>query len=111
MQDFGLLCEVINNGRIGAEFIRGPDFSIGKLPFNQFLWALAISLCLIVVGCGGSNNRTSSATSAISSVSVACAPSTIATSATSQCNATVEGTGNYSSAVRSEEHTSELQSR
>src|SRR5579883_464195 len=99
MQDFGLLCEVINNGRIGAEFIRGPDFSIGKLPFNQFLWALGISLCLIVVGCGGSNNRTSSATSTISSVSVACAPSTIATSATSQCNATVEGTGNYSSAV------------
>ncbi|MGC1872881.1 MAG: alkaline phosphatase family protein [Acidobacteriaceae bacterium] len=35
----------------------------------------------------------------ISSVSVSCSPSTIAPSATSQCSATVHGTGSYSSAV------------
>jgi len=35
----------------------------------------------------------------ITSVSVACAPSTIAPDATSQCTATVQGTGSFSSAV------------
>ena len=35
----------------------------------------------------------------ITSVSVACTPSTVAPNATSQCTATVQGTGSYSSAV------------
>lgn len=38
-------------------------------------------------------------TSTITSVSVSCNPSTIAPSATSQCSATVQGTGNFNSAV------------
>lgn len=37
--------------------------------------------------------------SAVTSVQVVCNPSTVSTNATSQCNATVKGTGNYSSAV------------
>jgi phosphatidylinositol-3-phosphatase len=40
-----------------------------------------------------------SSSSTITSVQVVCNPSTVSTSATSQCNATVKGTGNYSSAV------------
>jgi phosphatidylinositol-3-phosphatase len=39
------------------------------------------------------------ASSAITSVSVACNPATVNTNATSQCSATVKGSGNYSSAV------------
>lgn len=40
-----------------------------------------------------------SAASSITSVGVSCAPATIAPGATSQCTATVQGTGSYSSAV------------
>jgi phosphatidylinositol-3-phosphatase len=60
------------------------------------------SVLLCLTACGGGSHPTStpsSTSSAISSVSPACAPSTIATSATSQCNATVKGSGSYSSAV------------
>jgi phosphatidylinositol-3-phosphatase len=60
-----------------------------------------MSLLLVtLMACGGSGSSPSgSASSTISSVSPACTPSTIAVNATSQCNATVKGTGNYSSAV------------
>jgi acid phosphatase len=67
--------------------------------YPKAAFALVNFLCLIVIGCGTSTNRTTSATPTISSVSVACVPSTIAESATSQCNAAVQGSGNYSSAV------------
>lgn len=40
-----------------------------------------------------------SSSSTITAVQVVCTPSTVTISATSQCNATVKGTGNYSSAV------------
>ena len=59
-------------------------------------------LLVLLTACGGgsgSNNPSGSTTSTISSVSPACAPSTIAINATSQCNATVKGSGSYSSAV------------
>jgi phosphatidylinositol-3-phosphatase len=61
-------------------------------------------LLILLTACGGgsesrSNNASGSTSSTISSVSPACAPSTIAVNATSQCNATVKGTGSYSSAV------------
>jgi uncharacterized repeat protein (TIGR03803 family) len=56
---------------------------------------------LFAFGCGGSNggggNPPSNPT--ITSVSASCAPSSIQTSQTSQCSATVSGTGSYSSAV------------
>ena len=60
------------------------------------------SLLLCLTACGGGSqppSTSSSATSSISSVSPACAPSTIAAGATSQCSATVMGSGDYSSAV------------
>ena len=71
---------------------------IGK---TLFVFAFLGSLC--VVGCGGgSTSDVSSGTQAsptITSVSVACAPTSIQTGQTSQCSATVMGTGAYSSAV------------
>lgn len=62
---------------------------------------LAISFLGAVIGCGGtaSSNQTSPGSSTIISVAAACAPVTIAPGGTSQCTATVLGTGSYSSAV------------
>ncbi len=56
---------------------------------------------LAATGCGGgsSGSQPSSPSSAISSVSVTCTLSSVAFSATSQCKATVQGTGSFSSAV------------
>lgn len=50
-------------------------------------------------GAAGSGGSQSSVPPSISSVSVSCTPSAIAAQATSQCSATVQGTGAYSSAV------------
>ncbi|HZD76147.1 MAG TPA: alkaline phosphatase family protein [Acidobacteriaceae bacterium] len=58
-------------------------------------------LVLLVAGCGGGSvgGKTMTTPPIISSVSVVCTPSSISTGATSQCNATVQGTGMYSSMV------------
>jgi phosphatidylinositol-3-phosphatase len=69
---------------------------------SQLACALIVSpllLSLIACGGGGQSAGSSAASSSISSVSPACAPSTIAAGATSQCSATVMGSGDYSSAV------------
>ncbi len=69
---------------------------------NRPLHALVASLfSLAVLACGGGTvaGPTNSVSPTLSSVSVTCNPSTVAPSATSQCNATVQGTGSYSSAV------------
>jgi acid phosphatase len=50
-------------------------------------------------GGGGGGGQPSPKAFSISSVSAACTPSAIAINATSQCNATVQGTGNFSSGV------------
>jgi Phosphoesterase family len=64
--------------------------------------------CLVLaalVACGGGapasqpNPQPNPMSSTITSVAVACNPATVAPAATSQCSATVQGTGNYSSAV------------
>src|ERR1035438_9478946 len=57
---------------------------------------------LSVVGCGGGGSGSSTPppqSPTITSVSVTCASSSVPTGHTSQCSATVSGTGNYSSAV------------
>jgi phosphoesterase family protein len=58
-------------------------------------------LLVMLIACGGGSGSSpsGSASSTISSVLPACTPSTIPVNATSQCNATVKGTGSYSSAV------------
>jgi phosphoesterase family protein len=62
--------------------------------------AFGMSLLLVVLAaCGGSSSHSGSPSSTISSVSPVCTPPTIAVSASSQCNATVKGTGSFSSAV------------
>jgi phosphatidylinositol-3-phosphatase len=68
---------------------------------HALLHAVGISLVLLpLTACGGGSSTMSGSTSStISSVSLACTPSTIATAATSQCSATVMGSGSYSSAV------------
>ena len=59
-----------------------------------------VLLAAMIAGCGGSVSlNTSPAQPTITSVMVTCAPATVMVSATSQCSAAVQGTGNYSSAV------------
>jgi Phosphoesterase family len=62
---------------------------------------MACLILAVVTGCGGgvTVSKSPSQPSTISSVSIVCVPSTVAIGATSQCNATVQGTGSYSSAV------------
>ena len=62
---------------------------------------MACLILTVVTGCGGgvTLSKPPSQPSTISSVSIVCVPSTVAIAATSQCNATVQGTGSYSSAV------------
>lgn len=71
-------------------------------PKNERWYALIACLMpALISGCGGgpavSSPQMLSPT--ISSVSVVCSPSTVAPSATSQCGATVQGTGSNSSSV------------
>ena len=56
---------------------------------------------VLLVGCGsgGTGGGNSTPTAAITSVAVSCTPASIQTGQTSQCSATVTGTGSYSSAV------------
>jgi hypothetical protein len=74
----------------------------GRCFKQAFPHALLMSLLLVaLLACGGGSNngQAGSMPSTIASVSPVCAPSTIAASATSQCNATVKGSGSHSSAV------------
>ena len=68
-----------------------------RLPYVGivFFFLLRLAAC----GSGAVSTQSVSMSSVISSISLTCVPSAIATGATSQCNATVHGTGNYSSAV------------
>ena len=70
-----------------------------KYPLVRGLVVSSLLLWLTACGGGGQSAGSSAAISSISSVSPACAPSTIAAGATSQCSATVMGSGDYSSAV------------
>jgi len=57
------------------------------------------SLCIAGCGGGGGNQNTPQVSPTITSVSIACTPASILTGQTSQCSATVSGTGAYSTAV------------
>ena len=60
---------------------------------------LAIGSLTLMAGCGGGSNGGGGNTPTITSVTVSCSPSTVSSGQTSQCSATVMGTGNFSSAV------------
>src|SRR5215469_13501988 len=63
----------------------------------RLLGILAAACCVLtLVACGGSS---SNSTSTITLVGASCSPTSIAAGQTSQCTATVSGTGNFSSAV------------
>jgi phospholipase C len=73
-----------------------------KRAHNLLLYALVVCAILLTetaCGSGAGGNQPSPNPSSISSVSVVCTPSAVVTNATSQCNAAVQGTGTYSSAV------------
>ncbi|MHB1865685.1 MAG: Ig-like domain-containing protein [Candidatus Saccharimonadales bacterium] len=57
----------------------------------------------LLAGCGGGGvggpTPTPPPTASVTSVAVSCASATVNVGQTSQCSATVQGTGNYSSAV------------
>ncbi len=63
----------------------------------KFGMLLAVASAMTLAACGGSGGGTTAPT--ITSVTAACSPSTILYGQTSQCSATVMGTGNFSSAV------------
>ncbi|MCU1304669.1 MAG: hypothetical protein JWQ87_4953 [Candidatus Sulfotelmatobacter sp.] len=69
---------------------------------SQRLYALFVCVILgMIAACGGGGgSQASPISSSIVSVSAACVPSSVATNATSQCSASVGGTGNFSSAVK-----------
>jgi len=71
-------------------------------PISRCLSVIAVFSCLSAfTGCGSGGSQSSPIVlPAITSVAVACAPSTIAPNATSQCTATVQGTGSYNSTVK-----------
>lgn len=59
---------------------------------------LVLTSVLWMAACGGSGGG-SNGNSTITAVSVSCSPSTVASGGTSQCSASVSGTGNFSSGV------------
>ncbi|MGC2635916.1 MAG: alkaline phosphatase family protein [Acidobacteriaceae bacterium] len=66
---------------------------------NAIAWAgTALVLMLGSGGCGSTQGSLQTAPT-IASVEVSCTPSTVAPGASSQCSATVQGSGTYSSAV------------
>lgn len=72
---------------------------LGK-PCGWPVWLVFIvSLSSLLVGCGVRGGGTIIAPQTITSVTVTCNPSNIQTNQTSQCSATVIGTGSFSSAV------------
>lgn len=79
-----------------------PERKTRQTQFQYAVVGLTILLSLTACGGGGTSGgagNQSPAPPSISSVSVSCTPSGIAAQATSQCKATVQGTGSYSSAV------------
>ena len=68
----------------------------------RHLTVLIVCLTLAMASCGGNGgagSQPSAKAFSISSVSAVCTPSAISVNATSQCNAVVQGTGGFSSAV------------
>ncbi len=63
---------------------------------RRFGLLLAVASIIGMAACGGGGGSSSST---VTSVSVSCSPSTITSGGTSQCTATVNGTGNFNSAV------------
>jgi N-acetylneuraminic acid mutarotase len=67
-------------------------------PSSSLPTIVAFSIALFLTGCGGGGSTTPPMPT-ITSVTVACSPASIVTTQTSNCTATVQGTGSYSSAV------------
>jgi phosphatidylinositol-3-phosphatase len=67
-----------------------------QLPYELVVWLVVV---LASCGGGGGASQTSPPSSSIASVATLCTPSTVAMKATSQCNATIQGTGSFGSAV------------
>ena len=66
---------------------------------SPFVWILGIiTYVLLVTGCGGSSGSNGGNTT-ITSVTASCSPTSVITGQTSQCSATVQGTGSFSSSV------------
>jgi len=73
----------------------------GAVSRNWELPAMLTGGLVALMGCGvfGNGGSPPPGTSTITSVAVTCSPTTVAASGTSQCSATVQGTGNFSSEV------------
>jgi uncharacterized repeat protein (TIGR03803 family) len=62
-----------------------------------------LALCLLLTACGGGSSNNGGGgpvgTGTIASVTISCTASTVPVGQTNQCNSTVQGTGNFNSAV------------
>lgn len=85
-----------NETRVQSKRIAAP-LALAKIGRGVTVVVLA-TLVAVVAGCGGGAGGGGSHPT-ISSVSVNCSPASISANQTSTCNASVTGTGNYSSAV------------
>jgi len=70
----------------------------------------AIGSVIVMAACGGGSSGGGGNTSTITSVTASCSPSTVTSGQTSQCSATVMGTGNFSSAVTWSSNAGEISS-
>jgi hypothetical protein len=66
---------------------------------RKLFLSLLFTGVISIAGCGGSYSSNSSQTSSIASVNVTCSPTNVSTGSTTQCSASVAGTGDYSSGV------------
>lgn len=64
---------------------------------RRFGLLLVLGSIIVMAACGGGGGGSSSST--VTSVTVSCSPTTVASGGTSQCTATVSGTGSFSSGV------------
>src|SRR4051794_39498088 len=64
---------------------------------RKFGLLIVVANVLWMAACGGGGGGSSN--SAVTSISVSCSPSTVVSGGTSQCTATVSGTGNFNTGV------------
>jgi acid phosphatase len=75
------------------------EYRIGEGLGRRSVVLLVCALSAAMLACGGGSSATKIVPASITSVAATCSPSTINAGATSQCTASVQGTGSYSSAV------------
>jgi hypothetical protein len=75
------------------------EYRVGEGLGRRWVVLLACALIAEMLACGGGGKAVSAPAATVISVSAACTPSSVNAGATSQCMASVQGTGSYSNTV------------